>query len=117
MAKVIFRPSSVSTTPPTPEPYRLLVEKLNQDPEDFTAKVQFLNQPPEVEEEIALVVLTNNEQSYLELCQLTECRGNYPDYSTEWMENMDERNNPTFIQVGYNDDTYLPCQVTFVGYE
>ena len=116
MAKIIFRPSSVSTTPPTPEPYRLLVQKLNYYPDDFSAKVQFLNQPPDTEDEIALVVAVNNGQTYLELCQLTECRGAYPDYSTEWMENMDERNNPTFIQVGYNEDTYLPCQVTFDGF-
>lgn len=116
MAKIIFRPSSVSTTPPTPEPYRLLVEKLNTDPGDYMAKVQFLNQPPEIEEEIALVVFVNDGQSTLEICQLTECRGNYPDYSTEWIENVDELDNPTFIQVGYNEDTYLPCQVTFVGF-
>lgn len=116
MPKVIFRPMPQSSVQPSPVPYRLLVEKVNVDPGDFSAKVQFLNQPPDTEEEIALVVAVNDGQSHLELCQLTECRSAYPDYSTEWMENMDECNNPTFIQVGYNEDTYLPCEVTFVGF-
>ena len=120
MAKIIFRPqpsqTAQPTPPPTPEPYRLLVEKLNSDPEDFMAKVQFLNQPPDNEDELMLVVLVDGGQTYLELCSLTECRGSYPDYSSEWMENMDERTNPTYIQVGWDGDIFLPCEVTFIGF-